>query len=128
MKKILAALFLISAFAVNSRAGQEVTEVVYSTYTVQNVSISSFSATQVDSTARALAGRTFLTIQNMDATYKIYCKENNTVTTSTGFFVPANGGSVTLPIRYGTPTARITLYCITANTTASSTVALIQGK
>ena len=129
IKTMIKALAICSLMLIVSeaRAGQRVSEVVGSSYTVTNVSVSSATATQIDAAGTFLPGRTFITIQNMDASYKINCSHSSSVTTSTGFIIPPNGGSITLPIYASSVNGRLTVYCITQNTTASSTVAVIQG-
>ena len=132
MKKILLAVaVLIAACSQGHTRGMDVTEVLTSSITVHVVAVSSHTDTgatnQVDGTSTVLLGRLVLTLQNLDTANKVYCSQKSNVTTSTGFMLPENGGSISLPLGMGTPSARVTLYCITAKTTGASNVAVIQG-
>ena len=128
MKKALFAIILFSTFYKPAYAvGTDVQEVLQSSITINVVNISSFTPTQVDPTSIIMNYRTTLVIQNLDLTNKIYCSQKSNVTTSTGFMLPESGGLISLPISAQGITGRLTLYCITANTSGSSKLAVIQA-
>ena len=135
MKKILvSAIMLVGLGSAVSAQEMPVTEVISSTMTAPVVSVSSFTATQMDSAARALTGRKFIAMQNFDTTYKVWCNFNSfDVGVDKGFFIPENGAIISIPLGYGAvsstyaPQTRITIYCMTANTTGPSKVSFIQG-
>lgn len=132
MKKTLLAVTLLAALCSQSEArGMDVTEVLTSSITVHVVAVSSFTGVgatnQVDGVSTLLTGRLVITLQNLDAANKVYCSQKSDVTAATGFLLPTDGRPITLPISAGTTAKRLTLYCITALTTGSSNVAVIQG-
>lgn len=134
MKKILAAAVIIFSLSVAAKAetSMDVQEVLSSSITFPVVSISSYVPTQIDATA--LITRKFLAFQNHDTTYKIYCSERSNVTIATaGLVVPENFAVISIPMGYGSPSTswgpqrRLTLYCLTSNTTGPSNMGVFQG-
>ena len=135
MRKVtfLIAFLILSAVSSAKAEKVQVAEVIDSTITAPTVSVSSFSATQMDSTATAMPLRKFVAIQNFDANYRLWCNFNTDVGVDKGFFVPENGAIISIPMAYGAPSsswgpqARLTIYCITANPTGPSKAAFFQG-
>jgi len=134
MKKILYASTLLVSLCPFARAEKQlVTDVVDSSITVNVVSLPVGIATQVDPVSILMVKRTFLSIQNLDSGFDVFCSQLNTVSTVTGFMVPKAGGIVSIPLASGINTTivpkvnRITLYCITSNALSPSKVAIIQG-
>ena len=115
----------------------DVREVIKSSITVSMITISSYSATQVDSSSIVMSQRNFVALQNTDLDYNVWCSEKNTITIGNGFVVPKGYGSIEIPITYGrtgyapapayVPTIRLTLYCISENPASTGKLAVIQG-
>jgi len=135
MRKVtfLIAFLILSAVSSAKAEKVRVAEVIDSSFTTHVLAVSSTTPTQVDAAAIVMPLRTFVAIQNLDPTYKVYCSERSNVTTSTGFMVPENGAIVSIPLGYGAPSTswgpqrRLTLYCISATTSATSNVIVMQG-
>jgi len=135
MKRIfISVILMLMATAARAERAQMVMEVIQSTITVNVVSVSSYTGTQIDPNSIALTTRAFISVQNLDADYDVYCSQKASVTTSTGFMIPMNGGMVTIPLMHGSEWAwnptkanRLTLYCISNHAGSSSNVAVIQG-
>lgn len=126
MKKVISILpFLFLAVGVKAA---DVPTVIGSSMTVNVVAVSSFSATQIDNSGSLMVDRTAIWVQNLDASNKVYCSQKSNVTTSTGFALVSGVAPLYLPLAASGPNGRLTLYCITANTSGSSNVAIIQGK
>jgi hypothetical protein len=102
--------------------------VMESSVTVNQVSISSSVPTDICPASIVMPDRTTLVIQNVDATYDIYCGGQG-VTATTGFLVAAGGGSISLNVR--TYSAKlesvIRFFCISASTAGATKAAIIQG-
>jgi len=133
MKKSLFLLAFVFSFYSPARAEKlNIQEVVQSSWTVNIVSVSSFTPINVDSATISMQQRVFVAIQNLDVTNKVYCSQSPNVTIATGLAVPENAGLISIPLGYGTnnyaqPSPKLKIYCITANTTGPSNVAVIQG-
>ena len=134
MKKLFyasALLVMLSPFARAEK--QQVVEIIDSSFTVNVVAIGHLAAVQVDAPAILMIKRTFLSLQNMDPSYDMYCSEKPGVTSATGFLIPRNGTIATVPLASGLNYAlpvknnRLTIYCIGTNTLATSKLAVMQG-
>ena len=126
MKTALFGILLAACFGTCQAAGSEVSESYTSTVTVNVVSVSSSTGTQMDPASIVNHYRTVIVLQNLD-NYPVYCSEKASVTVATGFRIDSNGGTISLPLRAGGPNGRLTLYCIASKTTGSSSVAVIQA-
>lgn len=118
-------------------------EVCDSSFTVNTVTISSFSATLVDSAALTLPDRKWVEVQNV-STDTVRCAHAAAfATTTTGRMLAANGGewslnavggayvdvpSTTSPYVSRSYVQNIKLYCITTATNITGKVALSQCK
>lgn len=132
-KTILLLGLLIAPTAVMAQS-----EVCSSSYTIATVTVSSFAATNVDSTQ--MFERKFVQVQNV-STDTVRCAGAN-VTTSTGLLLAASGGSWSLNLGdtsysiakttytpyYVNTAAPMKLYCIGNGTNISSKVAVVQCK
>ena len=139
MKKLFLSIPFILAMAIPAMAQSEVCA---SSLTVITVSVSSFSATQIDSTTRRMPDRKWVEIQNI-STDVVHCMQSSFVTTSTGRLLTASGGSWSLNIKDGFYTVTtstfsphisartlvpLSLYCIGSGSLIPSSVALSQCK
>ena len=138
MKTILLLGLLLAPCAVMAQS-----EVCNSTFTVQTVTVSSFSATLVDSASIVMPERTWIEVQNV-STDTVRCGANSALTTTTGRLLAASGGAWALGIGSGdysvtlstfspyvsarTFTQRLKVYCIGNGTNISSKVVLTQCK
>ncbi len=129
MKKIfiLGSFLLLCSICRANATGQNVQEVISSSITVNTVSVSSSAATQIDPDSILLSGRTVLEIQNKDSSYAIYCSQNSNVTTSSGRMITSSGGTWVINLMAVSASGRMKIYCITANASASSSVAVTQA-
>ena len=128
MKKILLFAVAMMAGGIAHAASADSIGVLESSITVNTVAISSFTPTMLTTATTYMPNRTSLVLQNQDTTNNIYCSEKSTISgTTNAFIVPAGYGMVSLNIRpYGVLGA-IRLYCITANTSGTSTLTVIQA-
>jgi hypothetical protein len=115
--------------------GQRVYYVMGSTLTVSVVSVSSSTPTQMDSASILVKGRTYFEIQNQDANNAIYCSEKSNVSTTTGraiYFAsataPTDASRWVIPATDSGDNGRLTIYCISANSSASSRAIVVQGR
>lgn len=113
MKKLLTALLLLAcatAYASSTRTGQ--------------VSVTTGTAVLVGNNA----ARVSLSIFNTDGTNPIYCGISSSVSSSTGFKIPAGAGYVWdggQSAFYGNPVAQQTMYCVA--TGSSVTAAFLEN-
>lgn len=129
MKILFLSLGLMSAISVNGWCVTETHEIAKSSATTTQVTVSSFSATQMDTTARTLFGRFAMAIQNQDASANMFCGfGSHEISTTKGLRIPP-GGTLTLNLASnedsGTVT-RLSLYCITDKSGASATAQMAQ--
>jgi hypothetical protein len=131
MKKIIVIAAIVGMFGGIAHAGGASAgniAVMESSVTVVQVSIASGTAVDILTTALTMPDRTTLVIQNVDATYDIYCGGQG-VTATTGFLVAAGGGSISLNVRpYSAKLESvIRFFCISASTAGATKAAIIQG-
>ena len=125
---ILCAMFLgVKSADAQVPSGIRTYSIIGSSITASVVYVSSSAATQIDTTAVLMTGRTYFEIQNQDASNAIYCSPKSTVTTTTGRAITA-GSSWIISITDSGDNGRLTLYCITSNSSAASRAILIQGR
>ena len=136
MKKLILLALIIFPSAVMAQV-----EVCNSSFTVNTVSVSSYSATLVDSSAIKMMERKWIEVQNI-STDVVHCMQSSGVTTSTGRLIAASGGAWSLNLSdrgYSvsfstyTPFATTTdyamgIYCIGSGANIPSSVALSQCK
>lgn len=130
MKKILVIGLILGFGGVAKAASSAEIGVLESSITVNTISVSSFTATDITPASIVMGNRTSLVIQNLDSTYNLYCSEKSTLTTSANsFVVPAGGGMISLNIRaYSQASASaIKIYCLSGSTTGSTSAAVIQA-
>lgn len=134
MKRLILAVTVLMVLSVMPAKAEKVkiAEVIDSTVTLHVVSVSSFSATLMESSARTMPKRAFVAIQNLDTIHKLWCDFTVAVTTSSGFIVPENGGIVSLPLAENSnglfgPDYKLHIWCLSASTSGSTNAALIQG-
>lgn len=134
MRKIimLFSVFIIGLMAVPASAQvYTVQEVIQSTVCVRIVSVSSYTATQVDVDASTVAVRNYAWLQNQDSvsTNTIRCDFTSGVTTSTGWTIAGGGlGELKLPLRaFTAANGRIRIWCISNSTSGPSSVAYLSG-
>lgn len=134
MKTILLLGLLLAPCALRAESG-----VCASSATMNVVSVASFTATNVDSSAVVLLGRKYVEVINT-STVTVTCGFKTGVTNGAGKLLAASGGSWTLnladqgsqvvitnsdPFRVETRAA-MGLWCIGAGTNITSSVALVQ--
>ena len=128
--------FLIFASVPAHADKWHVDQVIDSSWTVSAVSISSLTATLVDSTITAVAMplRVYTAFQTLATSTAIYCSGNPNVTTTTGFEVPvAPVAPYVLPIAFGAlnstwgPQNRLKVYCISGPCATFPKLLFIQG-
>lgn len=125
---ILCAMFLgVKSASAQVPSGTRTYNIIGSSITATVVSVSSSAATQMDSSSVLMSARTYFEIQNQDASNAIYCSPKSNVSTTTGRAIAA-AASWVIPITDSGDNGRLTLYCITSNSSASSRAILIQGR
>lgn len=138
MKTIILLLMLLAPGAVMAQS-----EVCDSSFTVNTVTISSFSATLVDSASIVMAERKWVEIQNV-STDTVRCAHDAAfATTTTGRLLAASGGAWERSMGSGNYTVTMSTYspfgsrswsqgmktyCITTGTNITGKVALSQCK
>jgi len=129
MKKLLIIGLILGMGGVAKAASSAEIGVLESSITVNTVSVSSFTATDITPASILLNDRTSLVIQNIDSTSSLYCSEKTTLTTSANSFIIAPGAMISLNIRTYSAylAAPIKIYCLTGKTTGPTTAAVIQA-
>lgn len=129
--RILPALGLLLLLAGASRATpiypQPVMEVAVSSFVIVSVQVSSAPYVQVDSSTRTLTERRSISIQNQDASAKLYCRQDGAPDNSNLGIIVAAGGTLTLNMAaYDRAGNRLSVWCKNDNGTGPTTVLLMQ--